>query len=370
MRRMKRSWKHVVAMLLVVAMVMPFITPAARAIDWREGMTAYSRNPEATPTTVAADAATKIEAEAALCFYPTSINRSVGPATKTAGTTGYSGDAFVTGFTSNPGAYIEFPLNVEQAGKYNLTVGYANGNATQAKPEFYVYVNDTKVDTYQYAYTGDNGEFSNKWFNTGTHTVEIDLTAGTQNLRIVAGEQLGTNAINLDYIVLEISDENYLGDAEHNSGVTSFTIAPYAANKFEAEDAKRYWPAEATNEVTVGDAGEFSGEGYVSGFAKDAKSYIEFPVSVLQAGTYKLQVRYASSNATASEYTVYLDGVAVDTHSYESTDGAWSTYEVEVDLTTAAKSLKFVAVSASDGINIDYIAVPAVPAAMTAGSEE
>lgn len=335
MRRTKQvfSWICIVALL---AGILVFPTSAAEAVE----MTADETHNSAVGTfVIASDGETKLEAESAKRFWPTAINRKVVMG-NSANAGEFSGDGYAMGFAKNPGAYIEYPIQVEKAGTYTLQVRYANGHADKAALEYAIYVDDVQVDNHNY-------EATTNWKTWAVYEIEVELTTESKSLKFVAGEGTGAG-INLDYLSVYTGDkapdqqpnENTSGmtaDEEHNATVGSFTVISDGETKMEAESAKRFWPTAKNYKVVMANstnAGAFSGDGYVMGFANNPGAYIEYPIKVQTAGTYTLQVRYANGHAdkAALEYAIYVDDVQVDNHNYEATANwkTWDIYEIKI----------------------------------------
>ena len=299
-----------------------------------------------------------MEAESAKHFWPADPNWTVGPYP---GGIGSNGTGFVAGFANNPGAYIEYPIYVQQGGVYTLRVVYANGS--NLSPVFGIYVDDTLVDSNGYSPVGS-------WSDWGFYEVEIELTAGNHVLQFVA-EPGTTEAINVDYIGIraegvemkenEVDPDLIVGDDAHNSQVPVVTIPSAEEVKIEAEDGKRFWPAANFRSLAL-DTTHFgyTGAGFVAGFYSNPGAYLEFPLEVASEGTYILRIRYANGSTHTPNFGIYLDGTLVEIHGFApvGTWADWDSYEVELTLTQGTHTLKFMAEPGlTEAINVDYIAL-------------
>ena len=359
---MKLKSKHLVALVMVLTMVLslvigvfPAVTVFAVEMNTNEEHNATVQTFVITP-----DAELVMEAEAGKHYWPADPNWTVGPY----GGVSSNGTDFVAGFYSNPGSYVEYPISVQQAGKYTLKVCYVNGGA--GYPEFGIYLDGALVDKHGYAPTGD-------WGTWGYYEIQVELTTEAKSLTFVAEPGI-TDAINLDYISVKAVPAVQMNTNEaHNATVPTTVIGGQNEIIMEAEAGKHYWPADPN--WIVGPYGGVSSNGtdFVAGFYSNPGSYVEYPISVQQAGKYILKVCYVNGGAGYPEFGIYVNDQLVDKHGYAPTGdwGTWGYYEIEIELTAEATTLKFVAEPGiTDAINLDYIAVKAVPSVQMNTNEE
>ena len=343
----KSLLKNAIVMLLVFVLLMPFISSAiSLSASADTGMNCDEEHNNAVTTfVISPEGETVLEAEDGKHFWPADPNYAVGPYP---GGVGSNGSGFVAGFYANPGAYIEYPINVETIGKYTVKVCYANGGS--ASPEFGIYIDGVQVNLHGYAPVGG-------WGDWGTYEFVLTVSAGEHTLRFVAEPGM-VDAINVDYISFELeSDMNY--DETHNNAVQTFVIAQEGENVLEAEDGKHFWPFIPNWTVGPYPGGVGSnGTGFVAGFTGNPGSYVEYPVSVEKTGKYAVKVCYANGGSASPVFGIYIDGVQADVHGYAPVGGwgDWGTYELELTLTAGEHTIRFVAEPGmADAINLDYI---------------
>ena len=104
----------------------------------------------------------------------------------------YSGSGYIAGWNSN-GQWVDFNVNVDTAGYYNLIFRYAAGAGNASR---YLYVNGTGVvDNQAFSATGS-------WSNYSTVTVSnVYLHSGSNTISLIFNSSKGsTNWLNLDYL--------------------------------------------------------------------------------------------------------------------------------------------------------------------------
>ena len=256
---------------------------------------------------------------------------------------GYSGTGFMGGFWTNPGAAIEYPMNVKDSGIYTLTLRYANGGNPAAVG---IYLDDQLVEK-------QNMENSGGWNQWAEYKISIELTAANKKLSIMAEEGTGDFGINPDCVTLF-----YDSMATHNKEVTPFVVNTTPATVMEAENAT--WITKDPGKV-VGistDHPGYSGTGFVGGFWTNPGAAIEYPLTVKTGGIYAMTLRYANGGEPAA-VGIYLDGQLIEKRNMENSGGwnQWAEYQLDIDLTTANKKLSVVAEAGtgSFGINPDCV---------------
>jgi hypothetical protein len=110
---------------------------------------------------------------------------------------GYSGSGYVERFLG-PGSGVKFTVNVPEAGEYNITLRYANGNIYGKDGSLGVYVNGERRGSILLANLNTDNNYS-EW---GEVSKTILINAGTNTIALLEEEGAGVYS-NLDYISLE-----------------------------------------------------------------------------------------------------------------------------------------------------------------------
>lgn len=281
---------------------------------------------------------------------------------------GFSGIGFVAGFYMNKGAHIQFTVNVAEAGEYDVSVGYANGN-TEAKgmpAKLAVYVNGSKQTDTQLVP-------GVQWNTYLKKTEQLKLQKGENTITYWYEDTFVDAAPNLDYIEVgpkgtAVDDTDGTAAAmrvieEHNQTVVPFTVTPSKSVTLEAEYA--CWMTENRYKPVGHDATHsgFTGEGYVAGMWSNPGSGIEFPLEVLVDGTYSLSLHYANG-AGAANVGIYVDGEKIQQYEIFGSGGwsSWADFSIDIDLTTAAKKVAIIMEVGEGeyGINLDSITLTPV----------
>ncbi|MDP3894959.1 family 16 glycoside hydrolase, partial [Nocardioides sp.] len=239
---------------------------------------------------------------------------------------GFSGSGFVAGLGQD-GAGSTVEVVVDQAGAYDLKIGYANGpHPFEGTKTMSLYVDDQRT-VVPLPSTGT-------WQTWGTVVQRIQLPAGPTTLRLVK-EPGDDGHVNLDYVQI---------------------TAPQS-ERFEAEDATLAGNANVQTEH----AG-YSGTGYVGGFDGTGTS-VTFDVQVAEEGERNLVLGYANGpnpfqgTKTAS---LHVNDTEVKQVSLPDT-GAWpnwSTVTETVPLEAGANTVAFTLEDGDTGhVNLDYLDV-------------
>lgn len=131
----------------------------------------------------------------------------------------------------------------------------------------------------------------------------------------------------------------------------SFTGA--GTGVFQAEDGS------IENAVYESTNAGFKGSGYVNFGA--GNSYVNIPVDVDAAGTYKMEMFYANGSSQDRDLIIKVvesgASASLETLTFEKT-GAWTTYlskETEITLPKGISHIQFAVVGSNDGPNLDQI---------------
>lgn len=183
-------------------------------------------------------------------------------------------------------------LWVPRAGRYSLTVAYANGGAAATHA---LTVNGQAAGSVAYAPTAG-------WAQFGRTSVEVDLAAGSNTVRLSKGQ----NFAELDYVLVE--------------------------PRYEAERGSRTGAAQVRT-ATGASAGAF-----VGGIDTSNESVTLTGVRVPAAGTYTVRVRYANGGSAATHQVRVNGASTATTVSYPPTAGWGQFGSTTVQLTLAAGS--------------------------------
>ncbi|MGP9576061.1 carbohydrate-binding protein [Halomonas sp. AOP42-D2-25] len=292
------------------------------------------------------------------------------------------GQAYVDyGDGINGGETLTFTFNVDEAGEYDLALGYAlsqNDDGSDRNRPLRLDVNSELVDRMfdlpSTTLTGDSTDFS----EFGERTIRVQLEAGENTVTFTSN---GASGPNVDYLEVRAPDPDvYVVQGE------DMTVSP--SSDVELGTTNRV--------VTVDNIAEFTGgletfrvgaEGasYLDWAFDNAGAYGEFTLDVATAGTYNVTVTYASSGtsrpldlslvdgealsslgaftfAATSEPVYYPDDVS-DVPTANLPGGApdpsewegWSTETIEISLTAGSNTLRLG--GAANGPNIDKIEV-------------
>ncbi len=252
---------------------------------------------------------TKLQAEAATFSTGTTIDTNW---------SGFSG----TGFVNTPnaaGTFVEFTVNVAQAGSAALTFDYANNSGANRPAS--LTVNGAAGPALQFPATG-------AWSLWGQQTVAVNLNAGANTIRLTGTGAGGVP--NLDYL-----------------DVTSAGGGGGGQTHYQAEDAT------ITQGVVESNHAGFTGTGFVNG-DNVAGSGVQFTVSAETAGPTTITVRYA--NGTTINRPMTVNGTAVD---FPGT-GAWTTWAtvtLTLDLSAGSNTIALASTTANGGPNLDRLSV-------------
>lgn len=266
---------------------------------------------------------------------------------------GAVGDAYLD-FGSNPGDQITFNVNAVEAGSYTATVRYANGGDAPRPLDLTVNGDDQG----QLGFPNATG--ADAWNEWQTLEVEVELVEGanTFTLTMPAG---ATGGPNIDQVVFDFNE------ADVGTPAFNFAIEGEALTIVDADGDTQV--RDADNPETNTAAGPdglwngFSGSGYLD-MGADAGDAAEFQVSVDEAGTYTLEVRYtnAGTNGADRPMDILVDGQSQGSLAFASTgtDAAgwenWTTTTIEVELEAGDNTIRLANIG-NAGPNIDSLTV-------------
>ncbi|MBR6386466.1 MAG: carbohydrate-binding protein [Ruminococcus sp.] len=243
---------------------------------------------------------------------------------------GFEGTNGYANLDNKTGSYIEFTVDVPEAGNYKIDFRYANG--TEVSRPMQIIANDSDT-AYYIDFKGT--ELWTKWDN---QYAVVPLTAGKNKIKAVSTTETG--GPNIDYIDVDKTDEK--------------PAEPPKVTKYYAVDANYHkaWE-ESTN------AG-FEGKAYVN-YDNSTGSYIEWTVEVPQDGNYEVDFRYANGSDINRPVKLITNGDR--THGqyvdFKGT-GAWTSWDdskAVVSLKKGKNTLKAYANTSAGGPNMDYIEI-------------
>jgi hypothetical protein len=263
------------------------------------------------PAVPAAAAATRYEAESAVCQGTIDSDH-----------TGFSGTGFCN-TTNAVGSYVEWTVSAASAGTATLTFRYANG--TTADRPVNLTVNGAAAGTISFPPTAS-------WDTWADATATVTLNAGANTVRVTATTSGG--APNLDYLEVAMAP-------------------PSSTTLYEAEDA-------VCQGTIDSDHTGFSGTGFCN-TTNAVGAYVEFAVTAPAAGTFPLTFRYANGTTTNRPMDISVNGSTAGNLPFPGT-GSWDTWAnatVTVTLAAGTSTIRATATTSNGGPNIDYLDVAA-----------
>ncbi|WP_386081905.1 carbohydrate-binding protein [Vreelandella sp. F11] len=301
------------------------------------------------------------------------------------------GQAYVDyGDGVNGGETLTFTFSVEEAGEYELALGYAlsqNDDGSDRNRPLRLDVNgelvDRMFDLPSTTLTSTSTDFS----DYGERTIRVQLEAGENTVTFTSN---GASGPNVDYLEVRAPDPDvYVVQAE------DLVLSPVADNENGA-----------TNRVvTVDNIADFTngletfrvgaeGASYLDWAFNNANAYGEFTLDVATSGTYSVTVTYATSSARPLGLSLVDEGVLTPQGTFNFTPTAepnyypddvsdvptanqpagptggnptrqtewegWSTETIEISLAAGSNTLRLG--GAANGPNIDKFEVALVAA--------
>ncbi len=232
---------------------------------------------------------------------------------------------------TDPGDWIRYDINVEQAGTYELSLRVASQDGGVVRVEegngenIYAEIN---VDTGGYQI----------W---ETVTQEIELSAGEQTFTLVVAE----GAWNLNWFELSTVGG---GNATPEPQPATPTPAPVDAEVFRVE-AEDFTAMDGLELEDTEDTGGGQNIGYI-----DEGDTFEYDVILPVAGSYEVSVRVASDIDGGASFEIY-DGneQSMGVVDVPST-GGWQTWETVQTVLDLEENNKLRMVALSDGFNVNW----------------
>lgn len=219
---------------------------------------------------------------------------------------------------------------VANAGDYDVTFRYANGDA--AEKSLSVYVNGSYIGKTAMPSTGD-------WDTWADCLMQLPLAAGNNIITLKHEDASGdTGYVNLDSCTVPFYPEV----------ITA-----------EAENAALYGTA-GTNQ----DHWNYSGSGFVDGMTS-AGAGAEFEITVPKDGSYEASIRYCNGTQATKDLNLYVNGSYIETISFGSIGGNWNEWQeltqtLELDEGRNVVALRYDS-SNSGNVNLDKLSVKTEP---------
>jgi alpha-galactosidase len=233
----------------------------------------------------------------------------------------FSGTGFVNG-DNVAGSYVEFTVNAATAGTASLSIGYANGTATNRPAD--ISVNGTVLA----ANTPFSGTGS--WDAWEIRTLTARVNAGTNTVRVTATTANGNP--NLDYLDAVV------------------TAPPPVV--YQAEGCTVSQGVVESNHL------DYTGVGFVN-TDNVVGSYVECGVWAWVPGTSTVAIRFANGTTASRPMDLTVNGALVATPAFGPTANwdTWSTTTVTVTLTAGTNKVRLTATTAGGGPNLDKLTV-------------
>ncbi|SES39254.1 Carbohydrate binding module (family 6) [Tranquillimonas rosea] len=283
---------------------------------------------------------------------------------------GATGGAYID-FGSDPGDGIVFNVDAPAAGTYAVTFRYANGGDENRPLDLSLNGGSATTVDFVPGPVVDVGDEMTGWESWVTQTVELDLAAGANQIRleIPAG---GTNGPNIDEATFAYQD----GDAVEAFSVT-VEGETFSITDSEAEPDTVYRTAQnPEGNATDANSGPglpfdadglrpgYEGDGYLD-MGNDVGDSAAFTVDAPEAGTYQLTVRYVNGSTDDRPMALSVDG-AEQTVAFAPTlvtggdsDDHWQNWTevtVDVELSAGVNEISFTN-TVANGPNIDRVTV-------------
>ncbi|SHE86800.1 delta endotoxin [Modicisalibacter ilicicola DSM 19980] len=273
------------------------------------------------------------------------------------------GGAYVD-FGTNPGDEVVFNVDAEVAGTYTATIRFANGGE-EARP-LNLSINGGTASLVAFPATPDDG-VNEPWAVWNELEVEVELEAGSNQVSFAipsTAEGGVDNGPNIDQVVFAYND-----DGEAPAEPFLFEIQGEALTIDDTEPTPDTQVRDASNPETNPGAGAdglwdgYTGSGYLD-MGSEAGDAASFEVTVEEAGTYTLSVRYANGSTTQADrpMDILVGGVSQGEMAFAATGEGnagwqnWTEATIEVELAAGSNTIRLENVGDA-GPNIDSLSV-------------
>ncbi len=234
---------------------------------------------------------------------------------------GFTGDGFVDYNPNEPGGYIEWTVNVEEAAKYVLAIRYAHGKPDNRHAELSV---DGEVieDKLDFPQTGDFDDYIYV-------TSQAELAVGEHKVRLTATAPNGGANIDHLYVYRLVDITN------------------------EAEDAV------SEGVILDNKHSGFTGSGFADFNPNVPGGYLEWKMNIPEAGEYNFDFRYAHAGGSERPAQVTVNGTEIEELRFPPTGdwASWSNQSLRANLQAGENIIRLTATGAEGGGNIDHLRV-------------
>ncbi|WP_407271180.1 CBM35 domain-containing protein [Radiobacillus sp. PE A8.2] len=256
-------------------------------------------------------------------------------AAKVEGSNDASGGKYVSGYDNPATDSVEFNIETPAGGTYQIELSYST---IMDNASVNLFVNGTQKEI--------STPPTEAWGTFDTKTFTIDLDEGTNTLKFVKG----SGYVQLDYVKVtpstDDSNDEETPDEDQTGGDGEETKDD---SIYEAEDATLNGAASVSNGENA------SGGKYVSGYDNPATDSVEFNVNASSAGTYQMNLSYATLMDDAT-VKLFINGTEKEIPTPSTSDwGMFETVTVNIDLQAGENKIKFV--KGSGYVQLDYIQV-------------
>lgn len=242
-----------------------------------------------------------------------------------------SASAHINFDAATPPQYVEWTITLPETGVYSLTIAYSMGNSPRLLD---LGINgDIAIDDLSFPSTDD-------WFTFAEiETTNFTLPAGINTIRLSTNP--GDDGPNLDTLLLTPDPQGSI-----NCGT------------YEAETATLSSAQVRTSQAPA------SGGAHVDYLASDPASYVEFDISVPEAGEYDLAIAYALGNS-ARVLEMSVNGTLINANLSFPSTGLWSDFheltQNDIALNSGSNTIRFSAKANEDGPNLDALTICSSP---------
>jgi glucose/arabinose dehydrogenase len=252
-----------------------------------------------------------------------------GTVTALAANPGFSGTGYADFGTADTD-FVEWTIEVDAAGTYDLVFGYANGGLGEDR-SLELLIDDAAIGRLPFAPTGT-------WTDWGEQTTGdgIALAAGTHTVRLQSDGGFGPNVDYLDVVPADTTPPPVTADLEAEEATLGGTVTALATN-----------------------AG-FRGGGYADFGTSDA-DFVEWSVDVTDPGLYDLAFGYANGGAGEDRsLELLIDDTFVERLDFATT-GTWTDWAEQagsapIDLDAGTHTIRL-ASDGGPGPNLDYLSL-------------
>ncbi|QPL45858.1 carbohydrate-binding protein [Halomonas sp. A40-4] len=228
-----------------------------------------------------------------------------------ANTANADGQAYVD-YGNATGETLTFTFSVDEAGEYELALGYAlsqNGDGTDRNRPLRLDVNgelqDRMFDLPSTTLTSNAADFS----DFGERTIRVQLQAGENTVSFTSN---GASGPNVDYLEVRAPDPDvYVIQGEDLVVEPNSNAESDATNRVVTVDNI----ASFTNGLETFRVGA-EGASYLDWAFGNANAYGDFTLDVATAGTYNVTVTYATSDARSLNLSLVDDGTPTQIGSF------------------------------------------------------